>query len=65
MSNWIPLERPLRASPVPGHVLVDVLYDGEAGYRRLRANQVEWERRIDPLVLWRVSPGLALQQAET
>ncbi|MDE2620950.1 MAG: hypothetical protein KGL54_12385 [Sphingomonadales bacterium] len=54
MSNWIAMECPLVTSPVPGHVVVDVLYDGEAAYRRIRANEVEWGRRINPPVLWRV-----------
>lgn len=55
MGDWTWLEGPVRTSPVSGEVLVDVLYEGEAGYRQVRADQVEWGRRNPSLVLWRVA----------
>jgi hypothetical protein len=57
MTEWSTPTRRTSDLLAPRDTLVDVLYEDEATFITLPACHVEWERRINPVALWRPAQG--------
>ena len=51
----MPFHEPTWNAPVPEGTAVEVLYENDDSYQRVSAGEVEWGRRLNPVVLWRIA----------